>query len=226
MTRLYRTFGKRALDLAVAVPALIVALPVIGLTALAVRWRLGRPVLFRQERPGFKERPFLLYKFRTMLDTRDASGALLSDADRLPPFGVFLRRTSLDELPQLWNVVRGDMSLVGPRPLMMRYIGRYSPEQSRRHDAMPGITGWAQINGRNDIAWERKFELDVWYVDHISLWLDLKIIWLTFIKIVRGAGVSASGHATMPEFEGTKTLQDRNSSADTLHDADAGCTYT
>jgi len=226
MTRLYRQFGKRALDLCVSVPALVLASPLIALVGLAVRWRLGTPVVFRQERPGWREKPFLLFKFRTMVDARDAAGNLLPDADRLPPFGIFLRRTSLDELPQLWNVVRGDMSLVGPRPLMMRYIGRYSPEQSRRHDVLPGITGWAQVNGRNDIPWERKFELDVWYVDHVSLWVDLKILWLTLLKTLRGAGVSASGHATMPEFEGSKPLQDCNLPSDTLHDSDAGCTYT
>ncbi len=151
-----------------------------------------------------------LYKFRTMTDTRDPSGNLLPDAERLPPFGIFLRRTSLDELPQLWNVVRGDMSLVGPRPLMMRYLGRYTPEQFRRHDCLPGITGWAQVNGRNDISWENKFELDVWYVDHCSLLLDLKILWLTVVKTILGVGVSAAGHATAPEFEGTKELQARN----------------
>ncbi len=209
MNRLYRKFGKRALDLAVAVPALLVAAPVIGLVALAVRCRLGSPVVFRQERPGQDGQPFMLYKFRTMTDTRDGSGTLLPDDQRLPPFGIFLRRTSLDELPQLWNVVRGDMSLVGPRPLMMRYLGRYSPEQNRRHEVLPGITGWAQVNGRNDIPWERKFELDVWYVDHISLGLDLKILWLTALNAVRGSGVSATGHATAPEFEGTRSLQDR-----------------
>jgi sugar transferase EpsL len=207
MNRLYRKFGKRAFDLAVAVPALVVFSPIIALTALAVRWRLGAPVIFRQERPGRHGTPFEVYKFRTMVDTRDAAGNLLPDAERLPPFGIFLRRTSLDELPQLWNVVRADMSLVGPRPLMMRYLGRYSAEQFRRHDCMPGITGWAQVNGRNDISWERKFELDVWYVDHLSFWLDLKTLWLTVLKTVLGVGVSASGNATMPEFEGTKELQ-------------------
>ncbi|HEY4308522.1 MAG TPA: sugar transferase [Pirellulales bacterium] len=207
MNRLYRKFGKRAFDLAVAVPALVVFSPIIALTALAVRWRLGAPVIFRQERPGQNGTPFEVYKFRTMVDTRDAAGNLLPDAERLPAFGIFLRRTSLDELPQLWNVVRGDMSLVGPRPLMMRYLGRYSAEQFRRHDCLPGITGWAQVNGRNDISWERKFELDVWYVDHLSFWLDLKTLWLTVLKTVLGVGVSASGHATMPEFEGTKELQ-------------------
>jgi sugar transferase EpsL len=224
MNHPYRTFGKRALDVAVAVPALIVASPLIALVALAIRWRLGSPAVFRQERPGFQEQPFMLYKFRTMLDTRDCAGKLLPDAERLPPFGVFLRRSSLDELPQLWNVVRGDMSLVGPRPLMMRYLGRYSDEQRRRHEVLPGITGWAQVNGRNDISWERKFELDVWYVDHVGLWVDLKILWLTLLKTVQGSGISAAGHATAPEFEGTKTLQDRNDQQDALHAVGRGRT--
>jgi sugar transferase EpsL len=219
MNRLYRTYGKRVLDLAVAVPALVVASPVIALVALAVRWRLGSPVVFRQERPGFQAKPFMLYKFRTMVDTRNTAGELLPDAERLPPFGVFLRRSSLDELPQLWNVVRGDMSLVGPRPLMMRYLGRYSDVQRRRHDVVPGITGWAQVNGRNDISWERKFELDVWYVDHVGLWVDVKILWLTLLKTLRGSGISAAGHATAPEFEGTRPLRDRNDQHDSLNAA-------
>jgi len=206
MNRLYQKFGKRALDLAVTAPALVLASPIIALVAAAVRWRLGSPVLFAQQRPGLNAKPFTLYKFRTMLDTRDVAGELLPDADRLPPFGVFLRRTSLDELPQLWNVVRGDMSLVGPRPLLMRYLDRYSPKQFRRHDVRPGITGWAQVNGRNDISWERKFDLDVWYVDHVRLSVDLKIFWLTLLRIVQGAGVSATGHATAPEFEGSRNI--------------------
>jgi len=206
----YRNLGKRAFDLTVALTALVLAAPVMLLVALAVRWRLGSPAVFQQDRPGYQGKPFRLYKFRTMTDARDSNGELLPDAERLPPFGIFLRRTSLDELPQLWNVVRGEMSLVGPRPLMMRYLDRYSREQFRRHDVLPGVTGWAQVNGRNDISWERKFELDVWYVDHLSLWLDLKILWLTALKTVRGSGVSAAGHATAPEFEGTKELQVRN----------------
>jgi sugar transferase EpsL len=210
MNRLYQKLGKRAFDLAVAVPALILASPVIALVAILARWRLGSPVIFRQQRPGYKGQPFELFKFRTMTDARDSAGNLLPDAERLPPFGILLRRTSLDELPQLWNVVRGDMSLVGPRPLMMRYLGRYTPEQFRRHDCLPGITGWAQVNGRNDISWERKFELDVWYVDNCSFWLDMKILWLTVLQTILGVGVSATGHATAPEFEGTQELQARN----------------
>ena len=210
MNRLYQKLGKRAFDLAVALPALILASPLIAIVALIARWRLGKPVIFRQERPGRHGQPFALYKFRTMTNARDSAGNLLPDAERLPPFGVFLRRASLDELPQLWNVVRGDMSLVGPRPLMMRYLERYTSEQFRRHERLPGITGWAQVNGRNDISWERKFELDVWYVDHCGFWLDLKILWLTVLKTVLGVGVSATGHATMHEFEGTKELQSRH----------------
>ena len=216
MNRLYRTYGKRALDLAVAVPALIVAAPLMALVAVLIRWRLGSPVVFRQQRPGLREKPFMLYKFRTMTDQRDSRGELLPDAERLPAFGIFLRRSSLDELPQLWNVVRGDMTLVGPRPLMMRYLGRYSEEQRRRHHVVPGITGWAQVNGRNEISWERKFELDVWYVDHLDLWLDLKILWLTFLKTVQRSGISAEGHATAPEFEGTNPLQARNNSTENM----------
>jgi sugar transferase EpsL len=207
---LYKKFGKRALDLLLAAPALLLLSPVIALVALAVRWRMGPGVLFCQERPGQNGQPFVLYKFRTMLNTRDSANELLPDAERLPPFGIFLRRSSLDELPQLWNVVRGDMSLIGPRPLMMRYLGRYSPEQFRRHELLPGITGWAQVNGRNEISWERKFELDVWYVDHVSFLLDVKIIWLTLLKLVTRQGISAEGHATTPDFEGHETLRNRN----------------
>jgi sugar transferase EpsL len=213
---LYKKYGKRALDLLLAGPALLVISPVIALVALAVRWRMGPGVLFCQERPGRDGRPFVLYKFRTMLNTRDVAGELLPDADRLPPFGILLRRTSLDELPQLWNVVRGDMSLIGPRPLMMRYLGRYSPEQFRRHEVLPGISGWAQVNGRNEISWERKFELDVWYVDHVSFLLDLKIVWLTLLKLITRQGISAEGHATAPDFKGAETLQDRNVSSGDL----------
>lgn len=207
---MYKKFGKRAVDLLIAVPALLLLSPVIALTALAVRWRMGPGVLFCQERPGLNGQPFFVYKFRTMLNTRDSANELLPDADRLPPFGVFLRASSLDELPQLWNVVRGDMSLIGPRPLMMRYLGRYSPEQFRRHEMLPGITGWAQVNGRNEISWERKFELDVWYVDHVSFLLDLKILWMTAIKLLTRHGISAEGHATAPDFEGAKTLHYSN----------------
>jgi len=213
---LYKKFGKRAFDLALAGPALLILAPVIALTALAVRLRMGPGVLFCQERPGLNGQSFMLYKFRTMLNTRNAAGELLPDAERLPSFGIFLRRSSLDELPQLWNVVRGDMSLIGPRPLMMRYLGRYSPEQFRRHEMLPGITGWAQVNGRNEISWERKFELDVWYVDHVSFLLDARIFWMTLLKLVSRQGVSAEGHATAPEFEGQEALQIRNEAAEDL----------
>ena len=198
----YRRYGKRALDVALCLPALIVLAPVLGLVALLVRLRLGAPVLFRQRRPGLHGQPFTLFKFRTMTDGRDAAGNLLPDAERLPRFGRILRSTSLDELPALLNVLRGELSLVGPRPLLMQYLERYTPEQARRHEVLPGITGWAQVNGRNALSWERKFELDVWYVDHLSLWLDLKIIALTVVKILRREGISQAGQATMEEFRG------------------------
>jgi lipopolysaccharide/colanic/teichoic acid biosynthesis glycosyltransferase len=163
---------------------------------------MGLPILFRQQRPGLHGKPFTLLKFRTMTDARDAQGNLLPDAERLTPFGSFLRRTSLDELPAFFNVLRGDMSLMGPRPLLMAYLDRYTPEQARRHEVRPGITGWAQVNGRNAITWEQKFVLDVWYVDNWSLWLDLKILFLTGWKVLRREGISQEGHATMPEFLG------------------------
>ncbi len=181
---------------------LILLSPVLLLTAICVRIAMGAPVFFRNERAGLNGRPFRLCKFRTMSDARDADGALLPDADRLTPFGAFLRSTSLDELPQLWNVVRGEMSLVGPRPLLTSYLDRYSPEQARRHETRPGITGWAQINGRNAIDWDDKFRFDVWYVDHVSLGLDLKILWSTLGKVVKREGISAENDATMPEFKG------------------------
>jgi lipopolysaccharide/colanic/teichoic acid biosynthesis glycosyltransferase len=193
---------KRALDLAIAVPFSVAALPLWLAIALAIRFNLGSPVLFRQMRPGKHARPFEVVKFRTMSDRRDAKGTLLPDAERLTHLGRFLRATSLDELPQLWNVLRGELSLVGPRPLLMDYLPRYSPEQARRHEVMPGITGWAQVNGRNAVSWEEKFALDVWYVDNWSLWLDFKILWLTAAKVVRRDGISQDGQATMTEFTG------------------------
>lgn len=199
---MYRRFGKRLLDVTLASAALLLLLPFIGLLALLVRSRLGAPVLFRQRRPGLNGRIFTIYKFRTMTDARDGQGQLLPDAERLTPFGRFLRSSSLDELPELWNVLRGDMSLVGPRPLLIQYLPRYTPEQARRHEVRPGITGWAQINGRNALSWEQKFSLDVWYVDHLSLWLDAKVIALTVWKIVRREGISQPGQATMEEFQG------------------------
>jgi lipopolysaccharide/colanic/teichoic acid biosynthesis glycosyltransferase len=161
-------------------------------------------VLFRQSRPGFREQPFTICKFRTMHDLKDSQGRLLPDGQRLSRLGTFLRRTSLDELPQLWNVLKGDMSLVGPRPLLPEYVARYNTHQRRRHEVKPGITGWAQVNGRNALTWEQKFDLDVWYVDHWSLWLDIKILWLTLLKVWQRDGISQDGHATMPEFMGTR----------------------
>jgi lipopolysaccharide/colanic/teichoic acid biosynthesis glycosyltransferase len=193
---------KRLFDLlASAIGLLILAVPLALLTWL-VRRKLGSPVLFAQVRPGLHGKPFRMVKFRTMTDARDASGALLPDAQRLTPFGRFLRASSLDELPELWNVLRGDMSLVGPRPLLIEYLPLYSPEQARRHEVRPGITGWAQINGRNAISWADKFALDAWYVDHRSLWLDVHILWLTVRKVLVRDGISAPGDATMPKFEG------------------------
>jgi sugar transferase EpsL len=169
-----------------------------------VRRKHGAPVLFRQTRPGMGGKPFLMYKFRTMTDQRDTAGNLLPDEKRLTRFGKFLRSTSLDELPELINVLKGEMSLVGPRPLLMEYLGRYSPEQARRHEVRPGITGWAQVNGRNAISWEEKFKLDVWYVDNRSLWLDIKILWMTFVKVFKREGISQEGQATAEKFMGGK----------------------
>jgi len=193
---------KCTLDLALTIPALVILSPLLGLVAVAMRLTLGSPVLFRQVRPGLHSRAFTIYKFRTMTDAHDAQGNLLPDSQRLTPLGRFLRSTSLDELPELFNVLKGDMSLVGPRPLLMQYLDRYTPEQMRRHEARPGITGWAQVNGRNAITWEQKFALDVWYVDHRSLWLDLKIIALTVWKILKREGISQPGQATMEEYMG------------------------
>ena len=196
---------KRCFDLVVAVMALLaLAVPLLVLVWL-VRSKLGSPVFFRQVRPGLHGQPFEMVKFRTMTDERGADGALLPDAQRLTPFGRFLRASSLDELPELWNVLRGEMSLVGPRPLLMQYLPLYSPEQARRHEVRPGITGWAQVNGRNAISWADKFALDVWYVDHRSLFLDMRILWLTVRKVLVRDGISAAGEATMPRFEGDKS---------------------
>ncbi|MHB0856560.1 MAG: sugar transferase [Anaerolineae bacterium] len=200
--RFYRRHGKRLFDLLCAAPALVLLAPLLGLTALAVRITLGRPILFRQQRPGLGARPFELIKFRTMAGARDAQGHPLPDAQRLTRLGRFLRASSLDELPELWNVLRGDMSLVGPRPLLMQYLPLYTPEQARRHHVRPGITGWAQVNGRNALTWERKFALDVWYVDHLSLCLDLRILARTAWKVLAREGISQAGQATMPEFLG------------------------
>lgn len=195
---------KRLLDIVVASVALVILSPLLAIVAMLVRAKLGSPVFFRQERPGLRGRPFTLVKFRTMLDARDGRGKPLADEERLTGFGRWLRSTSVDELPELWNVLIGDMSLVGPRPLLMHYLPLYSPEQARRHDVRPGITGWAQVNGRNAIGWEEKFVLDVWYVDHWSLALDLKILWLSVLAFIRPHGISAEGSATMPEFTGSR----------------------
>ena len=193
--------GKRALDLVLGVPALVVSLPVQAVVALLVRLRTGSPVLFRQQRPGLHGEPFELVKFRTMLPVDKARG-LSDDASRMTQLGAFLRSSSLDELPTLWNIVRGEMSLVGPRPLLMQYLPRYSPEQTRRHDTRPGLTGLAQVSGRNALTWEEKFRLDVEYVDHQSLLLDLAIMARTILSVLRRDGISADGQATMPEFLG------------------------
>lgn len=195
---------KRLLDFIAALLGLIaLALPLLLLIAL-IRRKLGSPVFFRQTRPGLHGQPFEMVKFRTMTDACGPDGALLPDAERLTPFGRFLRSTSLDELPELWNVLKGDMSLVGPRPLLMEYLPLYSPEQARRHAVRPGVTGWAQVNGRNAISWEEKFALDTWYVDHQSLLLDMKILWLTVKKVLVREGISAAGEATMGKFTGSK----------------------
>lgn len=195
---------KRLFDFLLALVAIAVFAVPIFLLALSVRCRLGSPVFFTQLRPGLGAKPFRMLKFRTMTDASDARGVLLPDEARLTPFGKWLRSTSLDELPELLNVLRGDMSLVGPRPLLAEYLPLYSAEQARRHEVRPGITGWAQVNGRNAISWEEKFKLDVWYVDNQSLWLDIKILWLTVKKVLVREGISADGEATMPKFTGAK----------------------
>ena len=194
---------KRLFDLvAASLALLLLAVPLWVLVGL-IRRKLGSPVLFRQVRPGLHGKPFTMVKFRTMTDERGPDGALLPDAQRMTPFGRFLRASSLDELPELWNVLRGEMSLVGPRPLLTEYLPLYTPEQARRHEVRPGITGWAQVNGRNAISWPDKFALDVWYVDNQSLWLDIKILWMTVRKVLVRDGISAAGEATMSKFEGS-----------------------
>lgn len=195
---------KRLFDISVAMALSIVLSPLLAMLTILVRVRLGSPVLFIHQRPGLHGKPFNLYKFRTMTNTRDANSVLLPDAERLTRFGRFLRGTSLDELPELFNVLKGEMSLVGPRPLLMEYLKRYTPEQARRHEVRPGITGWAQVNGRNAITWEEKFKLDVWYVDNQSLWLDVKIIFMTIWKIFKREGINQPGQATMEEFDPQK----------------------
>jgi sugar transferase EpsL len=194
--------SKRLLDLALTGLGLVLLAPFLAIIALLVRIEHGKPVLFRQLRPGYRGEPFYIYKFRTMRELRDADGKLLPDEQRLTRLGRFLRATSLDELPELFHVLRGEMSLVGPRPLLMQYLGRYSPEQARRHDVLPGITGWAQVNGRNALTWQDKFSLDIWYVDHWSLALDLRILMMTIWKTLAREGISQPGHATAEEFMG------------------------
>jgi sugar transferase EpsL len=196
----YQHIGKRLFDLTITLSCLILLLPIYLLVALMVRIKLGSPVLFRQQRPGLYGKPFVIYKFRTMTDQRDHEGNLLPDSIRLTRFGRFLRSSSLDELPELLNVLKGEMSLVGPRPLLMHYLEHYTPEQMRRHDVRPGITGWAQVNGRNALSWDEKFALDLWYIDNLSLWLDLKIIALTFLRVIHSQGINQPGHATVQEF--------------------------
>ena len=194
---------KRVFDVLVSAGALLLLCPVIVTVAWQISRKMGSPVLFRQVRPGLNGKPFEMIKFRTMKDALDAAGNPLPDAERLTPFGQFLRSSSLDELPELWNVLKGDMSLVGPRPLLMEYLPLYSAEQARRHEVRPGVTGWAQVNGRNALSWEEKFKLDVWYVDNQSLWLDIKVLFLTVKKVLVRDGISAEGEATMSKFTGS-----------------------
>lgn len=195
---------KRLIDLTASAAALLILSPLIGTVALLIRMKLGSPVLFRQMRPGKDGKPFALMKFRSMTDGRDAMGEFLPDSERLTQFGRWLRSSSVDELPGLWNIVRGDMSLVGPRPLLMDYLPLYSAEQARRHDVKPGLTGWAQVNGRNALSWDQKFALDTWYVDNQSLFLDIRIIAMTVGKVLCRSDISAAGEATMPRFTGTE----------------------
>jgi lipopolysaccharide/colanic/teichoic acid biosynthesis glycosyltransferase len=196
---------KRLFDMLASALGLFLLSPVIAIVAWQIRRKLGSPVLFRQVRPGLDGKPFEMVKFRTMRDALDTKGNPLPDSERMTPLGSFLRVSSLDELPELWNVLKGDMSLVGPRPLLMEYLPLYSPEQYRRHEVRPGVTGWAQINGRNALSWEDKFKLDVWYVDNRSLWLDLKIIFLTIKKVLVRDGINAEGEATMSKFTGSSS---------------------
>jgi sugar transferase EpsL len=199
----YRRWGKRFFDLVLTIPGLIVLAPWMAIIALLVRGKIRGPVFFRQKRPGLYGKSFTLYKFRTMIDVRDDQNKCFPDIKRLTSIGRILRRLSLDELPELWDIIKGDMSLVGPRPLLMQYLERYTPEQARRHEVKPGITGWAQVNGRNALTWEERFKLDVWYVDHVSFLLDVKILALTVWKVIKREGINQPGHATMKEFMGT-----------------------
>lgn len=212
----YRGFGKRALDIVLSALALIILSPVALIVAIAIRLTMGPPVIFSQVRPGLHGKPFVMYKFRTMLDLRDEEGNLLPDEVRLTKLGRFLRRSSLDEIPEFWNVLKGDMSLVGPRPLLMEYLPLYTKEQARRHEVKPGMTGWAQVNGRNAISWEEKFRFDVWYVDNVSFWIDIKILSLTFWKVLKSEGVSQPGRATVDYFHGTSAKTESHRSEDPL----------
>lgn len=200
----YEKYTKRAMDVILSGCALVVLSPVLGVTALLVRTKLGSPVIFHQDRPGKDGKIFRLYKFRSMTDERDENGNLLPDEVRLTKFGKLLRSTSLDELPELWNIFRGDMSIVGPRPLLVKYLPLYNEEQKHRHDVLPGLTGWAQANGRNALTWEEKFRLDVWYVEHLSFWVDVKTIFLTVKNVLRREGISSGTAVTMEEFKGTE----------------------
>jgi len=195
---------KRVVDVVGSITGLVLLSPILILLILLIRWKIGSPVFFRQTRPGKNAKPFEMIKFRSMRDEVDAHDQPLSDAERLTPLGAILRSTSADELPELWNVLKGEMSLVGPRPLLMEYLPLYSPDQARRHDVRPGITGWAQVNGRNTLSWEEKFKLDVWYVDNRTLWLDLKILVLTVMKVLKKDAISEEGQVTMSKFEGSK----------------------
>ncbi|MDF2787353.1 MAG: sugar transferase [Neobacillus sp.] len=195
---------KRVIDVVISLMTLIIFSPVIVLIGILVKWKLGSPIIFKQQRPGLNGRPFYLYKFRSMTEWKDKNGSLLSDEQRMTSFGYFLRKFSIDELPQFINVLKGDLSLVGPRPLLMEYLPLYTEEQAIRHLVKPGITGWAQINGRNAITWEEKFKLDVWYVKHQSLLLDMKIIWLTILKLIRPKNISQDGHVTVELFKGAE----------------------
>jgi lipopolysaccharide/colanic/teichoic acid biosynthesis glycosyltransferase len=199
---MYKFFFKRILDLTIALIGLILLLPIFFIFMILIKINLGSPLIFKQSRPGFKTKVFNIYKFRTMTDKKNKNGILLPDDERLTKFGKFLRSTSLDELPGLWNVLIGDMSLVGPRPLLIEYLSLYSSEQARRHEIRPGITGWSQVNGRNAISWNEKFEMDVWYIDNQSFILDVKILFLTLIKVIKRDGISHNNHATMEKFKG------------------------
>jgi sugar transferase EpsL len=202
--------SKRLFDLAISLAGVILLSPFLLIIAILIWVKTGRPILYKQQRPGYIGKPFAIYKFRTMTDKRDPAGNLLPDSERLTALGRFLRSTSLDEFPEIFNILKGDMSWVGPRPLLMQYLGRYSKEQMRRHDVLPGVTGWAQVNGRNTLSWQEKFRLDVWYVDHWRFWLDIQILWMSVWKVLRREGISQDGHATAEEFMGNDSI-DRDS---------------